>query len=142
MDLHDVRTEAARYDRTAYLATVRPDGRPHVAPVAVAWNGDRLQTFVLGTSTKVRNLRENAAVSVHYPVSEATGWDSLIVDGTAEIIDTTEERQALWGTMGYDLDPFEPGGPESDGHVFVSITPVTALVLRRYGIDGRATWRA
>ncbi len=142
MHLDDVRLEAARYDRTAYLATVTPDDRPHVAPVAVAWNGDRLQTFVLGTSKKVSNLRHNPSVSVHYPVSESTGWDSLIVDGTAEIVDTVEGRRALWDTMGYDLDPFEPGGPESDGHVFVSVTPTKALVLRRYGLDGRETWRA
>ena len=142
MQLEEIRTEAARYDRTAYLATVTPDGRPHVAPVAVAWHGDRLQTFVLGTSTKVRNLRQNPSVSVHYPVSEATGWDSLIVDGRARIIDTVDERRALWGTMGYDLDPFEPGGPESDNHVFITIEPTNALVLRRYGLDGRATWRA
>ncbi|MEO1061542.1 MAG: pyridoxamine 5'-phosphate oxidase family protein [Actinomycetota bacterium] len=142
MRLDDVQTEAARYERTAYLATVTPAGRPHVAPIAVAWNGDRLQAFVLGSSTKVRNLRANPAASVHYPVSAETGWDSLIVDGTASIVDTVDGRRALWPTMGYDLDPFEPGGPESDGHVFVVIEPTSALVLRRYGLDGQERWRA
>ena len=142
MDLDDVRAEAERPGRTAYLATVRPDARPHVAPVAMSWHGDHLNTFVLGTSTKVTNLRANPAASVHYPVAEATGWDSLIVDGTAEIVETPEGRRALWDTMGYDLDPFEPGGPDSDGHVFVVIAPSKALVLRRYGLDGREVWRA
>lgn len=142
MELADVIAEAARYERTAYLGSVTSHGRPHVAPVVFNWHEDRLLTFVAGTSRKVANLRANPAATVHYPVSEATSWDSLIVDGAARIVDSTEGRTALWGAMGYDLDPFEPGGPESDGHVFIDITPTRALVLRRYGLDGREVWRA
>ena len=96
--------------------------------------------FVLATSKKVRNVRANPSAAVHYAVSEATDWDSLLVQGTASIVDTVEGRRELWDRMGYDLAAFEPGGPESGGHVFLRITPTKAVVLRMYGIKGRETW--
>jgi hypothetical protein len=43
--------------------------------------------------------------------------------------------------MGYDLRAFEPGGPESDNHVFMMIEPFRASILRAYGMAGRETWR-
>ncbi len=75
-------------------------------------------------------------------MSEATNWDSLIVDGTANLIDTTEGRRALWDRMGYDLSLFEPGGPEADSHVFIEVVPERALLLRKYGVEGRDAWAA
>ncbi len=58
------------------------------------------------------------------------------------VIDTTDGRRALWDRMGYDLSAFEPGGPEADTHVFIEVTPERALLLRRYGVEGRDAWTA
>ncbi|MEY3493399.1 MAG: hypothetical protein RL413_817, partial [Actinomycetota bacterium] len=54
---------------------------------------------------------------------------------------TTAERSELWDKMGYDLKAFEPGGPESDNHVFLLIEPTRATILRTYGMAGRDSWR-
>lgn len=139
--LNDIRTDSRRYGPLAYVATAGSDAEPHLAPVAVAWVDDRIVAFVLSGGRKVRNVRSNPRATVHFAVSEATGWDSCIVWGDAEIVDTVEGRRALWDRMGYDLTPFEPGGPESDNHVFLCIEPTRATILRGYGLAGRETWR-
>ena len=140
MEFSDVLAEAERLGSTVYVATVRPDGRPHVVPVVMRWVDDVCYAFVANPSVKVANLRANPKVQLHWAVAEATNFDSLIVDGTAEIIDTTDGRRAMWDKMGYDLAMFEPGGPEADSHVFIAVTPQRALLLRKYGIEGRDTW--
>ncbi len=142
MDLAAVKAEAARYPSIAYVATASSDGEPHVVPVATAWVGDDIYAFVLGNGKKIRNVQANPHAAVHYPVSEEQGWDSLLVQGSASVVDTAEGRRALWDQMGYDLDAFESGGPDSDAHVFLRITPQRAVVLRMYGIKGRETWSA
>jgi nitroimidazol reductase NimA-like FMN-containing flavoprotein (pyridoxamine 5'-phosphate oxidase superfamily) len=142
VNLADVIAESARYGRTAWIATATTDGQPHAVPVAMSWIDDELVAFVLSTGKKIGNLRTNPQAMVHFQVSAETDWDSLMIRGTTSIIDTVEGRRALWDRMGYDLAPFEPGGPESDNHVFVKVTPKSATVLRFYGIKGRDTWRA
>ncbi len=141
MNLGDVITESERYGRLAWVSTASPAGRPHVVPVAVGWIDEVLYAFVLSSGKKVRNVRANPQAFVHFAVSEATGWDSLMVQAEASIVDTTEGRRALWDRMGYDLAAFEPGGPESDNHVFVKMVPTQATVLRFYGLKGRDTWQ-
>ncbi|MFZ9383037.1 MAG: pyridoxamine 5'-phosphate oxidase family protein [Ilumatobacteraceae bacterium] len=139
--LDDIKADSRRYGPFAYIATTGSDGEPHLAPVAVNWIGDEVAAFVLSNSRKVRNVRQNPRATVHFSVSEGTGWDSCIVWGRARIADTTAERRELWNGMGYDLAAFEPGGPESDNHVFLLIEPVRATVLRTYGMAGRLSWR-
>ena len=141
MDLAQVQDESRRYGPFAYVATTGADGEPHVAPVAVAWIDDEVCAFVLAASRKVRNVRQNPRATVHFAVSEGTGWDSCIVWGEASIVDSVEGRTALWGRMGYDLAAVEPGGPESPNHVFLRVTPTRATVLRLSGTAGRETWR-
>jgi nitroimidazol reductase NimA-like FMN-containing flavoprotein (pyridoxamine 5'-phosphate oxidase superfamily) len=141
MELSDVKAEAERLGGSVYLASVRPDGRPHAVPIVMRFVDDRVVGFVANPSVKVANVRANPAVQLHWAVSDSTNWDSLIVDGTADIVDTVDGRRELWDRMGYDLSMFEPGGPEADSHVFVSVRPERALLLRKYGLEGRDTWR-
>ncbi len=66
--------------RNYWLATVRPDGRPHSVPVWGVWVEDRLH-FGGGRSTqKARNLAGNRNVVAH---SEG-GEDVVILEGVAE----------------------------------------------------------
>lgn len=141
MNLDEIKADSRRYGPFAYIATTGADGEPHLAPVAVNWVGDDVVAFVLSSSRKVRNVRANPRATVHFAVGEATGWDSCIVWGDARIIDTTAGRIELWDKMGYDLRAFEPGGPESDNHVFLSIRANRATILRSYGMGGRFSWR-
>lgn len=141
VELDVIKSDSRRYGPFAYVATTGSNGEPHVAPVAVNWIDDDVVAFVLASSRKVRNVRENPRATVHFAVGEATGWDSCIVWGEASIVDDTSGRVALWDRMGYDLRAFEPGGPESDNHVFLVVKPVRAVVLRAYGMAGRQSWK-
>jgi len=65
--------------KTYWLATTRPDGRPHLAGVGAKWEDDRLY-FTSGAGTrKSRNLAENprCAVSMSLPDLD------LVIEGTA-----------------------------------------------------------
>jgi hypothetical protein len=67
--------------RDYWVATVRPDGRPHITPVWGLWV-DGAFYFGSGPQTrKARNLSENRNVAVH-PVDD----DVIIVEGVAEVV--------------------------------------------------------
>lgn len=142
LTLEDVKADSKRYGPIAYIGTVSASGTPYTSPVAVNWVGDEVLAFLAAGEAKVANVRSNPRVTVHYAVGESTNWDSCVLWGSGRLVDSVEGRRELWGSMGYDLDRFEPGGPESDGHVFLAVRPTRALILRMYGIQGRETWRA
>jgi len=125
MTFEEVLDHAQRLGRIVYLATTRADGRPHNVPIGVAWLDGLVHAFVMQPAVKV---------------SPDTNNDSLLIEGTTEVLDTTEHRTALWDRMGYDLSEFEPAGPSSDGHVFLRITPIKATLLLGYGFEGRKRW--
>src|SRR5438067_10582576 len=65
---------------THWLATVRPDGRPHVVPVGAIWLGDALY-FTTGQGTqKEKNLAHNP----HCVVTVASRGFDMVVEGKAE----------------------------------------------------------
>lgn len=59
--------------RVARLATVRPDGRPHVVPCCFALDGDRLVTAVDAKPKRSPALQRLANVA-------GTGWAAVLVD--------------------------------------------------------------
>jgi pyridoxine/pyridoxamine 5'-phosphate oxidase len=65
--------------RTCWLATVDPDGKPHIAGVGALWVDGKMY-FTSGPRTrKSRNLAENPNVSM----SVALGDMDLVIEGTA-----------------------------------------------------------
>lgn len=142
MELSDVIAHSDRIGRIAYIATTRADGRPHSAPVGIAWIDEHVCAFVMNPSVKVTNARRDPRVHLHWQVGPESNNDSLVIDGLATIIDTPAGRAALWDHMGYDLSEFEPNGPTSDNHVFIKVEPVRAALLYRFGFDGRDEWIA
>jgi hypothetical protein len=72
----DERLAAAR---NYWLATTRPDGRPHVMPVWGVWLERALWFGTDRGSRKARNLARNAAVAVHLE----SGDDVVILEGAA-----------------------------------------------------------
>ena len=64
-----------------WVATVHPDGRPHLTPVWGLWV-DGVFYFGSGPGTrKARNLAENPNVAVH-----PEGDDVVILEGVAEVV--------------------------------------------------------
>ncbi|HEX6686340.1 MAG TPA: pyridoxamine 5'-phosphate oxidase family protein [Candidatus Limnocylindrales bacterium] len=86
-------------DLTFFVATVRPDGRPHTAGVGAVWVDDALY-FVSGPGTrKSRNLVANPACSVSVRLR---GLD-LVLDGEASRVtdpSTLERVAAVYREQG------------------------------------------
>lgn len=107
--------------RVARLATVRPDGRPHVVPIVFALDGDVLYSAVdrkPKSTTALRrlaNVAANPAVSLlvdHYDDDWAQLW-WVRADGVARIVDGPVADRALARLAGrypaYVVEP--PPGP-------------------------------
>jgi PPOX class probable F420-dependent enzyme len=79
--------------RVARLATVRPDGRPHVVPITFAVTGDTIVTMVDQKPKTTTRLQRLANIEAHPSVSVlvdewSEDWDRLRwvrVDGSAVI---------------------------------------------------------
>ena len=82
--------------RTATLATVRADGRPHAAPI---WYGLDGETFVFMTgedTVKARNMRREPRVSLCID-DERPPFHFVIVEGTAELA-ADDPEMLRWST--------------------------------------------
>ena len=72
--------------RIADLATINPDGSPHIAPVWYRYDGAVVKVFSQHTAVKLRNIRHDPRVALSIAThSEPYGY--VIVSGTAAISD-------------------------------------------------------
>jgi PPOX class probable F420-dependent enzyme len=108
--------------QVARLATLAPDGSPHVVPVVFVIHGETLYTAVDGkpkrsrTLRRIENARERPAVSVlvdHYGDDWGALW-WVRLDGRARVLDSGDEaEEALALLIGkyaqYRREP--PGAP-------------------------------
>ena len=112
---------------TAKVATVRADGRPHVAPVWFALDGDTI-VFNTGEATvKGRNLRRDPRVSISVD-DETPPFSFLLIDGTATISSDPDELREWAGRIGgryMGADRAEEYGARNgvDGELIVRVTP-------------------
>jgi hypothetical protein len=63
-----------------WMATTRPDGRPHVVPRWGVWVDGRFFYDGAPTTVHARNLAHNPACTLHLE----DGWQAVIVDGTSQ----------------------------------------------------------
>jgi Pyridoxamine 5'-phosphate oxidase len=133
-----------------WLATVRPDGGPHVVPVLAAWSNPVLYVASKATSRKSRNLAANS----HCVLTTDTGDLHVIVEGQArrlrEDADMTRASAAFdsvngWPTrvVGDELDA-DYGAPTSGGppYAVFEITPTKAFAFPTDGVTTTPTrWR-
>ena len=139
---------AEQQHQTPVLATTRPDGRPHLAPLGAVWDTDRVY-FVSGAVTrKSRNLAENPACSI---AMSLTGID-LVIEGTAVRVtdDATLHRLAKrysdqgWparvenGAFTYDYSAPSAGPPPWDLYM---VEPVTVYGVLTTEPGGATRWR-
>jgi len=134
--------------QSVWLATTRPDGRPHVAGIGALWL-DGTFYFTSGAGTrKSRNLAENpnCVISVGLP-----GLD-LVVEGTAAQVtdDATLQRLADrykeqgWeptvkdGAFTADFSAPSAGPPPWDVYI---VTPKVAFGVATADPQGATRWR-
>jgi hypothetical protein len=140
--------EASEPQARCFLATTRPDGRPHLAGVGAIWHEDRVY-FVSGKGTrKSRNVAQNANCTVAMAL---TGID-LVVEGVAELVTDDETLQRLakryadggWptrvedGAFTYDYSAPSAGPPP--WHVY-AVTPTTVFGVLASEPGGAMRWR-
>lgn len=76
--------------RSYWLATTRPNGRPHVTPLWGAWVDGALYLDGLPTTQWARNLAKNPFASVHLE----SGEDVVILEGIVDDLKTSAELGA------------------------------------------------
>lgn len=120
--------EAMESDRSYWVSTTRPDGRPHARPTWGVWVEG---TFYCGGGERtrwVRNLASNAGVTVHREDAE----EVVILEGTAERV--TE------GSHGADLaeavdSAYEEKYGVRHGTPFFAVRPDKVFAWRDYPTD-------
>lgn len=82
--------------KTAHLATVREDGRPHVVPVWFVMDGEKL-VFNTGANTaKGKNIKRNSEVCLSID-NPNPPYDFVQIQGKAEISEDLDEM-LIWAT--------------------------------------------
>jgi PPOX class probable F420-dependent enzyme len=83
--------------RTGKLATVREDGRPHVAPIWFDMDGDTLVFTVWETTIKLKNMRRDPRASLCVD-DEQPPYAFVLIDATAEVLTPTTDELLHWTT--------------------------------------------
>ncbi len=83
--------------RTAKLATVRQDGRPHVAPVWFVLDEDNLVFTTMATAVKGRNLRRSPRVMLSVD-EEAPPFAFVLIEGVARVFEADPRELLAWTT--------------------------------------------
>jgi PPOX class probable F420-dependent enzyme len=120
--------------RTGKLATVRADGRPHVAPVWFVLDGDTLIFTTGASSVKAKNFRRDARVAFSVD-DERPLYSFAVIEGTVETSEDMSELK-VWTTkiaaryMG--ADRAEEYGVRNavEGELLVRLHPTHVLFAR------------
>ncbi len=73
-------------ERNIWLATVRADGRPHLAPIWFVWHAHKVYICTGGQSVKARNISANPNVTL----SLEDGDRPIVIEGPAKGIEQAE----------------------------------------------------
>ncbi len=123
LDAEQIKPHLERLTREAniWLATVRPDGRPHLIPIWFAWHDGKVWISTL-ESQKVRNIRREPRVTV----SLEDGVSPVILEGTAAIENDPATRDALAPLFAAKYDWDFRSDPDGD-YLLIAITPTRLL---------------
>ena len=124
--------------RTGKLATVREDGRPHIAPIWFHMDGEVIVFMTNEATVKGRNIRRNPRVSLCVD-DEKPPFAFVIIDGTAEIVQPTPAEFLEWSTriatryMGAELGSSYGKRNAVDGEYLIRLSPTR--IIRQKGIS-------
>jgi hypothetical protein len=140
--------EDAGISPTHWLATVRPDGRPHVLPVWTVWVEGAF-SFVAGATTRTsKNLAHNA----HCVIAVASVGLDLVVEGEARKVRDETELQRIadaYAVQGWHptvhrgvfyADDAAPGAGPPPYDVY-EVVPVTVIGFCTDEPYGATRWR-
>src|SRR5260221_2940749 len=107
-------------ERNIWMATTRPDGRPHVAPLWFVWHEDRV--YVMTGGVKLANVRHNGLAVLNME----DGNRVVIVEGTARIVSQADPLFEIVAALfhqryGWDIHD------SVDRNELIEITPVKVI---------------
>ncbi len=134
----EVVDERLRESRVYWMATTRPDGRPHVVPRWGVWLDGRLYYDGAPTTVHARNLRTNPHCALHLE----DGTRAAVLEGTAA--PATPPGPGLGGRISaemsrkYGVDGYSPPPDSWDGEAAGGLcvfTPVKGLAWHSFPAD-------
>lgn len=84
----------------SWLTTVRPNGRPHIAPVWHVWFQHRAWVVTTACAVKVANIRQNP----HVVITDTNARHPIIIEGLASIAPEAEADLRPLFLAKYDWD--------------------------------------
>lgn len=138
MFTEEVRAFLLEGTRTGKVATVRADGRPHVAPVWFTLDGDTVVFTTWHTTVKAANIRDNGYVAICVD-DETPPFSFALIEGTAELSDDLSALKE-WATrlarryMGDALAEAYGKRNAVEGELLVRVTP-TKVVFKKAVAD-------
>ena len=120
--------------RTAKLAVVRKDGRPHVTPVWFELDGDTLVFTTWHTSVKAVNIKRDGRVCLCVD-DEKPPFSYIQIEGTA-ILSADSEALKYWSTriaaryMGEELAEAYGKRNGVEGELLVKVTPTKVVFIK------------
>lgn len=115
----DAIEERLRDDLIIWLTTASPTGRPHTVPVWFWWDGEAITIFCEPETKKIRNLRQNPAVTLALETRNE-GEEVIVFEGEAEL--PASPASAMM-TAGFD---------EKYAHLFPAIDSSPEKMAARY----------
>jgi PPOX class probable F420-dependent enzyme len=85
--------------RTGKVATVRADGRPHVAPIWFVLDGDDVVFSTWHSTVKAANIARDGRVAMVVDLEEPP-YAFVLVEGTAELSDDLDELRRFATLIG------------------------------------------
>lgn len=114
-------------EQVIWLTTVGRDGTPQPNPVWFVWEDDSFLIYTQDTAYKLRNIRRNPRVSLHFDSGES-GEDVVVFTGMASLDESAPlaHRHAAYlekyrqGIADIDMTPESMG---KDYHVAIRVKP-------------------
>ncbi len=117
----------------AHLVTIRPAGRPHVAPVWFLWDEGKAWVMADGNAVKVRNIKENPAVALSIATPERP-LSYIVLEGQAKL--SLEHLEPIVERMCVLYD-----GPERGAEFAKELLGEERMVLLEIAVDKIITWK-
>jgi PPOX class probable F420-dependent enzyme len=120
--------------RNYWVATTRPDGRPHLTAIWAIWWQDSLWFSTAPHARKARNLARNPGCAV----SAESGVEAVTIEGQAELV---SDRQLVEQVERLYVEKYGEGFP-GESHVYRLQPQVAFAFIATKEFEGSATrWR-
>ena len=125
-----------RASQNYWIATVWPDGRPHLMPVWAVWDGEFVWFSSSLASRKIRNLQVNPDITL----STEDAQNPVVLEGSAQTVTETVGIQYYLGLMNakYDTD-YQLDFLDATQNATVRVRPRWAFGLKESEFAGSPT---